>query len=71
MKSISNGNDLESTSNRAMKESAVADSTAQGTLLSIKPITDLIPEEKKQAKQLPKDIGAINHDISQAKSQCK
>ena len=52
-----------------MKESDLANSTAQNTLANIKVITDKVPDEVVQAKQLPKDIGAINHEVSQAQSQ--
>ncbi|KAL0280200.1 UNVERIFIED_CONTAM: hypothetical protein PYX00_001570 [Menopon gallinae] len=69
LKQISSESNLEPASNQAMDKSAAANNTAQKTLATIKPIVEKAPEEVKRVKQLPKDIGAISHDVVQAKNQ--
>lgn len=71
LKQISSESNLEQASNKAMDESNAANNTAQKTLAAIKPIVEKASEEVKRAKQLPKDIGAISHDVYQAKNQRK
>ncbi|KAK6627792.1 hypothetical protein RUM44_010271 [Polyplax serrata] len=69
LQAIANETNLEAASARAIKESNMANTTAQNTLADIKAIIDKMPDEVVQAKQLPKDIGAIKHEVSQARSQ--
>lgn len=70
MQSISDKSDLGPAAEKAIQESELADSRAQDTLEKITKIISRVPEEVKQAKQLPRDVGAIKQDVSQAKNQC-